>query len=173
MAASKLAGDRQAVAHQATELVHEAFVKLFAGAPATWSDRAHMFGAAARAMEQIIVDWARRAHRAKRGGGWNRVPLEGVSAHIEHDPLEIIALSEALAKLQALDQRKATVVRLRYFGGLGVPEVAEAIGVSAGTVKGDWKYARAWLLRELRVGGTTARLDLDLAEGPQDSMRTP
>jgi RNA polymerase sigma factor (TIGR02999 family) len=161
MAAAKLARQQHDAVHQATELVHDAFLKLFGSAPATWNDRAHMFGAAARAMDQLIVDWARRARRAKRGGGWRRVPMEDLAAHLDRDPHEIIAVSEAIGKLEIVDGRKATVVRLRIFGGLSRAEIAEALGVSDGTVKGDWKFARAWLHRELSESGTPVHLELD------------
>jgi RNA polymerase sigma-70 factor (ECF subfamily) len=134
---------------QATALLHEAWMKLVDLKRAAPRDRAHFMAIAARSMRQILVDHARRKGADKRGGDWGRVTLDGALAHLEGRTVDVLALEDALERLAAQDARKARVVELRFYGGLTVPEVAEALGVSARTVEGDWFMARAWLRREL------------------------
>jgi RNA polymerase sigma-70 factor, ECF subfamily len=135
---------------QPTALVNEAYMKLVDQTRVDWQGRSHFFAVAAQAMRRILVDHARAHQRDKRGGGRARVTLdESVALSPEKDQ-DVLALDEALEKLAQLDARQAKVVELRFFGGLSVEEVAEALGVSKRTVEGDWTFARAWLARELR-----------------------
>jgi RNA polymerase sigma factor (TIGR02999 family) len=141
---------------QATELVHEAYLKLATEQPVRWQNRAHFIAIAAIAMRRLLVDRARRRHATKRGGPQIQVTLdEGLLAA---DPgaaaVDIIALDRALGRLAALDPQQARIVELRYFGGLSVEETAEALSISPATVKRHWTLAKAWLLRELE--GATA-----------------
>jgi RNA polymerase sigma factor (TIGR02999 family) len=139
----------------ATALVHEAYLRLV-GNDATaqkqkWDGRGHFFGAAALAMRRILVERARHRDRIKHGGGRDRVEFEDqvLSAPPEAEGTDLIALDEALTKLEKLDERKAKVVSLRYFAGLSVEETAAALDISPSTVKNEWAFARAWLHREL------------------------
>jgi RNA polymerase sigma factor (TIGR02999 family) len=138
-----------------TDLVHEAYLKLGA-MPATdavngspWQSRGHFFGAASRAMRQVLVDYARQRQAAKRGGGARAITLTGKHAEVEVRVDELLVLDEALDKLRALDERLCRVVELRYFAGLGDAEVAECLGVTLRTVGRDWVKARLFLSREL------------------------
>jgi RNA polymerase sigma factor (TIGR02999 family) len=139
---------------EATALVHEAYLRVVSNEkePQRWENRGHFFGAAALAMRRILVERARHRKRYKHGGGRERVDLDNhvdpVQAD-ETDGTDLIALDEALEKLEKLDPRKAKVVSLRYFGGLSVEETAAAMDLSPATVKNDWAFARAWLHREL------------------------
>ncbi len=143
---------------QATALVHEAYLRLVSEDAAKWENRAHFFHAAAEAMRRILIERARRRKRLKHGGGRLRfdvdeVPVVEVAASPEADPGELLALDEALERLAKEDARLAQVVMLRFFGGLSVERVAEVLGVSDRTVKRDWEFARAWLLKEMRGAG--------------------
>jgi RNA polymerase sigma factor (TIGR02999 family) len=138
---------------QASALVHEALIRLLRGqAIADVRDRRHLFGAAARAMREILVDHARHRSTAKGPGRRARVPLDGALAAFEGRGLDVIALHEALGRLAESHPRPARVVELRFFGGRSVPEVAEVLDVSDTTVESDWRFARAWLRGQL--GGT-------------------
>jgi len=142
---------------QATALVHEAFVKLSAGAALAARDRAHFFAIAARAMRQVLVDEARRRRAGKRGGEWVRTTLAEGQHAVEMAPDELIALDQAL---EELEPRQRQVVELRFFGGLEETEIAEALGVSDRTVRREWVKARARLYRLLYVrGGETAAVE--------------
>ncbi|MGI9174801.1 MAG: ECF-type sigma factor [Rhodothermales bacterium] len=136
-----------------TDLVHEAYLKLADSARLSEQGRTYFLGAAARAMRQILVDYARRRQRQKRGGGQAPVPLDEnqVAARSDTDILaaDLIDLDTALEKLAELDARQARVVECRFFGGLSVEETASVVGVSSRTVKGDWAVAKAWLYRAL------------------------
>jgi RNA polymerase sigma factor (TIGR02999 family) len=134
-----------------TALVHEAYLKLAPSAGAGWEGRAHFFGAAARAMRQLLVDAARRHGRAKRGGGVREVTLGDDAAAAPARGDELLALDEALDRLAALDARQARVVELRFFAGLTSQEAAEVLGVSVPTVERDWRAARAWLRLAMRA----------------------
>jgi RNA polymerase sigma factor (TIGR02999 family) len=135
---------------QPTALVHEAYMRLVDHKGGTWQDRAHFYGVAAQAMRRILVDHARRKRATKREGG-QRVTLDDdVSATTAAGrSLDMIALDDALQKLAAIDARYAKVVELRFFTGLDVEEVAEALQISPATVKRDWVFAKAFLQREL------------------------
>lgn len=147
--------ERQDHTLQATALVHEAFLRLTGGSAPAWEDRTHFFKAAARIMRHVLVDHARSRGYAKRGGGGRRISLEeGAAVLVEERAPDLVALDEALTRLAHLDSRQHQVVELRFFGGLSVEETAEVLGISAITVKRDWRSARAWLFAELQ--GTAA-----------------
>ncbi len=134
---------------QATALVNEAYLRLI-DVEVTWQDRTHFFAVAARIMRRILVDYARGRGRKKRGGDLIRVELnENVAATKGHPP-DMLALDEALDELEAVDERKAKVIELHYFGGLKYGEVAEALGVSKAAVDRDLRFAKAWLYDRLR-----------------------
>lgn len=133
----------------ATSIVHEAFLKLRdAGA----KDVQHFSALAATAMRQVLVDRARRRAAVKHGGGWQRVTLSVSIETGDDDAIDVVALDDALRKLEGLDARQARIVELRFFGGLTVPETADALGVSSSTVEKQWRRARAWLGAELSSG---------------------
>ncbi len=132
-----------------TELVHEAFLKLSGGRRQPWQDRAHFFGAASRAMRQILVDFARRRQTLKRGGNLQAIPLREGEAALEIEMDSVLALDGALTQLEEMNQRLGRVVELRFFGGLGERQIAELLGVSERTVERDWMKARMFLLHEL------------------------
>lgn len=137
---------------QPTALVHEAFLKLVDQRQATWQNRSHFFGIAAQAMRRILVDHARRRRATKRDGG-AAVTLDEYAAVVPERSLDLIALDDALVKLAAIEGRYAKVVELRFFGGLEIEQVAEALGISPATVKRDWTFAKAFLQRELDASG--------------------
>jgi RNA polymerase sigma-70 factor (ECF subfamily) len=134
---------------QATALVHEAYLRLVDQSDRTWQNRAHFIGVAAQVMRRILVDYARTRRTAKREGLLRRVPLEEPLLFTEQQSDELVALNEALERLAQIDARQSRVVELRFFGGLTVEETAEALGMSAKTVKRDWSVARAWLHRQV------------------------
>lgn len=151
LARARLRGERPDHSLQATALVHEAYLRLLGGdTRAAWNDRTHFMVAAAEAMRRILVDHARARGREKRGGGAVHIELSGADAAHALDDDDVLALDELLPRLESLDARTADVVRLRYFVGLSVEETANALGVSARTVKREWAFARAWLFRALR-----------------------
>jgi RNA polymerase sigma factor (TIGR02999 family) len=135
----------------ATELVHEAYLRLAEHAPGAWHNRTHFFAVAAQAMRRTLVDWARARLAAKRGGGVAPVTLDGFAELIpaEAQAEHILALDEALLRLERLSERQARVVECRHLAGLTIEETADVLGVSPSTVKQDWTLARAWLFREL------------------------
>jgi RNA polymerase sigma factor (TIGR02999 family) len=133
----------------ATELVHETYLKLVDQTRVASKDRNHFFALAAKAMRHILVDRARRRFAAKRGGGQVVESLSEGDGHDEPRAIEILALDEALSKLEAVDGRLALLVEVRFFGGLSVEEAAEALDSSPRTVKRDWQKARAFLSREI------------------------
>jgi RNA polymerase sigma factor (TIGR02999 family) len=137
---------------QSTALVHEAYLKLVDQRHVQWQNRAHFFAIAAQQMRRILVDHARRRKRAKRGSAVTRITLvEGLAAS---EPLDVdtIALDEALAALERLDAQQGRIVELRFFGGLTIEETADVMGTSAGTVKREWRIAKAWLYRHMQHG---------------------
>jgi RNA polymerase sigma factor (TIGR02999 family) len=133
----------------ATDLVHEAYLKLLPVERVDWRSRAHFFAIASRAMRNVLVDHAVRRGAAKRGAGATVLTLEDHDAAREQPLDDLIALSEALTRLEQLDARQARVVECRYFGGLTLEETAEALKTSPATVSRDWTFARAWLHNEL------------------------
>jgi RNA polymerase sigma-70 factor (ECF subfamily) len=144
-----LARERPGHTLQATALVHEVYLRLIPQRTATWEDRARFVGVAAHVMRQILVEHARSRKRLKRGGDYERRPLDEQTAPVDADAMKWEVLDQALDRLAVLDARQARVVELRYFGGMTVDEVAKVLGVSAKTVKRDWSVARAWLRREM------------------------
>jgi RNA polymerase sigma-70 factor (ECF subfamily) len=136
---------------QATELVHETYMRLIDQRRVQWQNRAHFFGIAAQAMRRVLVDHARARLAAKRGGAKQQITLGGLQAGAGEgaDGLDLLALHEALERLAQLDADQARLVELRYFGGLNIEETAAALGISPSTVKREWAVARAWLRREL------------------------
>lgn len=134
---------------QTTALIHEAYLKLADQQEKNWQNRAHFFAVAAQAMRHILVDHARSYKTEKRGGETEIISLEDAAIVSAERAAEVVALDEALQNLSDLDERKARVVELRYFGGLSLEETAEVLKISPNTVKRDWNFAKMWLLREL------------------------
>jgi RNA polymerase sigma factor (TIGR02999 family) len=136
---------------QATELVHEAYLRLAQDKPVAFADRGHFVAIAAIAMRRLLIERARRRGAAKRGGGQVMVTLDEslMAGEDTTTALDLVALDRALTRLADLDPRQARVVELRFFGGLSVEETAAALAISPATVKRDWTVARAWLLREI------------------------
>ncbi len=141
---------------QATELVHDAYLRMQKDAHPQWQNRTHFLAIAAISMRRLLVERARARHANKRGGDQLRVTLEDASASVEARSIDFLALDRALEALARLDPQQARIVELRFFGGLTVEETAEAVGISPATVKRDWTVAKAWLLRALETGETTA-----------------
>ena len=134
---------------QTTALVNEAYLRLADQTNPRWQNRAHFFAVAARAMRQIVVDYARSQRSQKRGGGVLRVELDEAAIVSPAQSKEIVDLHEALERLAALDEKKAQVVELKYFGGLNHDEIAEVLKTSTMTVRRDWMFAKTWLYDEL------------------------
>jgi RNA polymerase sigma factor (TIGR02999 family) len=134
---------------QTTALVNEAYLRLADQTNPNWQNRAHFFAVAARAMRQILVDYARSQRSQKRGGGALKVELDEAAIVSPEQSKEIVDLHEALERLATLDSRKAQVVELKYFGGLNYDEMAEVLKISRVTVRRDWEFARLWLYTEL------------------------
>jgi RNA polymerase sigma factor (TIGR02999 family) len=149
----RLRRERDAHTLAATDLVHEAYLKLLPVERVDWRSRAHFFAIASRAMRNVLVDHAVRRGAAKRGAGATALALDDSDAAAAGQPLDdLIALSEALERLEQLDARQARVVECRFFGGLSLDETAAALNTSAATVSRDWAFARAWLHHELAAG---------------------
>src|SRR5687768_4585779 len=149
MARHRLRANDPAATLSTTELVHEAFLKLAAGATTVWESRAHFFGAASHAMRQVLVDFARRRNATKRGGGLEHIQLGEGDAALDIEIDEILAVDDALVELERVDPRMRTVVDLRFFAGLSEVEIARMLGVSTRTVERDWLKARLLLLDAL------------------------
>jgi RNA polymerase sigma factor (TIGR02999 family) len=150
LAAARLAQEKPGQTLQATALVHEAYLRLVGDCDSAqpWNGRGHFFAAAAEAMRRILVEQARRKKQVQRGGDLERVPLENAEP-VEEPGEDLVAVDESLARLEAHDPLAASVVKLRYFAGLSMPEAAEALGISLRTAERNWTYARTWLHREL------------------------
>ena len=153
MARRMLAGERQAAGWQPTDLLHESYVRLLDWRVVRWQNRAHFFATTARMMRRVLVDAARARQTAKRDPGAEVLSLDRVDVAAPELHVDIVALEGALERLAAVDARPSQVVELRFFGGFSVEETAEALGVSVRTVSNDWNTARAWLHRELSIGG--------------------
>jgi RNA polymerase sigma factor (TIGR02999 family) len=150
LAAAKLAQERPGQTLQATALVHEAYLRLIGSdRPQPWNSRGHFFAAAAEAMRRIVVENARRKGQGKRGGDRLRVPLDVAEIAVEAPAGDLVALDESLGRLETGDALAAQVVKLRYFAGLSMPEVAAALSISLRTAERNWTYARTWLHRDL------------------------
>jgi RNA polymerase sigma factor (TIGR02999 family) len=152
LAAEKMAQEKPGQTLEATALVHEAYLRLVDVAKGQhWDGRGHFFAAAAEAMRRILVENARRKQRLKHGGGLHKHPLDENEPAIASavDAVDLLALHEALDRLEATSPRRARLVKLRYFAGLTLPEVAELLGIAQSTAEADWTYAKAWLKRAM------------------------
>ena len=136
---------------QTTALIHETYLKLIDQREVSWESRTHFFAIAATLMRRIMVDYARTKNREKRGGDYLKLPLEEAELVAgKEKSVDLMALDEALTKLEKIDRRQARVVELRYFGDLTLEETAAALKISRTTVAEDWAMAKAWLYRELK-----------------------
>ena len=158
MASRYLRREREGHTLQTTALINEAYLRIVDQDRVNWQNRAHFFAMSARLMRRILVDVARSKRYQKRGGGAIKVTLDDelvAAAERSHD---LVALDDALGALAAVDERKAQVIELRFFGGLSVEETATVLNVSVDTVMRDWKLAKVWLLRELRRGVSAIKI---------------
>src|SRR5262245_27305024 len=151
LAAAKMAREAPGQTLQATALVHEAWLKLAGSERQQWRGRAHFFGAAAEAMRRILIDQARRKASQKRGPARQREELHESRIELRAPSAEILAVHEALDALAAEDRMAAEVVKLRYFVGMTIPEIAEALEIAARTADRHWAFARAWLKRAIEA----------------------
>ena len=150
LAAATMAQERPGQTLQATSLVHDAYIRLVDQSQVEGKGRLHFLGLAAREMRRVLVEYARGRNRAKRGGGWRRVQLEPVVFPTGEHGVEILDIDQALQKLTSLNEHQGRIVELRFFAGLTVDEVAEALGTSRRTVEREWRAARAWLYCHLK-----------------------
>jgi RNA polymerase sigma factor (TIGR02999 family) len=150
----RLANERSGHTFATADLVHEAYLKLVNLDRVAWQGRAHFLAIAARAMRNVLVDYALRRKAGKRGGALARVTLQDELAADDPAAGELWAVHAALERLATIDERQSRVVECRFFAGMSIEETAEALGVSSASVKRDWALARAWLNRELAHGGT-------------------
>ena len=150
LAAQKMADEKPGQTLQATALVHEAYLRLVGNENnPRWDSRGHFFAAAAEAMRRILVDQARRKKSFKAGGGRHRVDLDDVEWSAGSSREDLLALDDALQKLEQIDKIKSELVKLRFFAGLTIPEAAEVLGISSSTADNYWAYARCWLRIEM------------------------
>jgi RNA polymerase sigma factor (TIGR02999 family) len=154
LARLRVAGEQPGLTLQPTDLVNEAYLRLLDIKEVQWQDRDHFFAVAATVMRRILVDASRHRGAQKRGDGVRPVSLDDVEGQVDAAPQDLLALDEALRKLETFDARKAKIVELRFFMGLSVEQAALALSVSAETVKRDWRLAKAWLRQELSDGGS-------------------
>ncbi len=154
IAQQRMAGERTDHSLQATDLVHEAYLRLIGDQKVAWAGRAHFFHAAAEAMRRILIEHARAKGRIKRGGAVERkrLPLSVVDLAVLADPDEILSVDDAVCRLERQDADLGRLVRLRFYAGLSERETAQVLGVSDRTVRRDWLLAKAWLSRALRPG---------------------
>ncbi len=149
IAGHRMAGERADHTLDATALVHEAWLRLIDQDTLSWSSRRHFYGAAAGAMRRILVEHARHRGRQKRGGTFRRLDLEVADLGLELDPSDVLAVEESLTSLERVDTRAAEIVKLRFFAGLDVAEIAGSLQLSVRTIRREWVTARAYLLRTL------------------------
>lgn len=149
MAHRYMSRERKGHTLQTTALINEAYLRLVEQKNVHWANRAHFFGISAQIMRRILIDHARRYEYSKRGGGAQKVSLDEVAVVAKERGKELLAVDEALDRLEKIDQRRSRVVELRFFGGLSNDEIAAILKISANTVTRDWNLARAWLYREL------------------------
>jgi len=140
-----------------TDLVHEAYIRLVDRADVEWQDSSHFFAVASRAMRRILVDYARKRGAAKRGSAPRRVPLMEEALSLDEQADTLVALDDALTRLHSMNERLAKVVECRFFGGLTEDQTAQALGITARTVRRDWVKARGWLYHELSTGDTSSQ----------------
>ena len=163
LASSRLAGESSGQTLHSTELVHEAYLRLIGDEDPGWDGRGHFFSAAAEAMRRIVIDRARARKAQKRGGDRDRLDLSSVELEtgqfgLDAVPEEVLSLDDALRRLAAEHRVKAELVKLRFFGGIGLKEAASVLGISTSTADRYWAYARAWLYHEIAEGETRAGL---------------
>ena len=152
LASQKLSQEKPGQTLQATSLVHEAYLRLVNSEGQNWDNRGHFFKAAAEAMRRILVENARRKNRLKRGGDRERATLQDATIGVETPSVDLVALDEALVKLEAEDPIRANVVKIRYFAGLTIEQTAKLINISTATADRHWACARSWLFREISKG---------------------
>ncbi|NQV36156.1 MAG: sigma-70 family RNA polymerase sigma factor [Phycisphaeraceae bacterium] len=152
LAAQKLSHEKPGQTLQATALVHEVYLRLIEGTGQDWNSRGHFFKAAAEAMRRILIESARKKRRLKRGGKRERSVLDEAAIAIDEPDIDLLALDEALSKLEADDPEKAHLVKLRYFAGISLHQAAEILGISIATANRHWSYARSWLFQEISRG---------------------
>lgn len=157
LAAARMANESPNQTLQPTALVHEAWLRLTGNENVKWAGRAHFFGAAAEAMRRILIDNARRKHALRHGGGQARLNINEIEIAAPARPDELLAVSDALEKLAALDKPKAELVKLRYFMGLTLEESAQILGISVPTAKRWWSYARASLYCQIQAETSAGR----------------
>jgi RNA polymerase sigma factor (TIGR02999 family) len=145
----QLRNERPGHTLQSAALVHEAYLRLVGASLPQWESRTHFFAIAAQLMRQILVDYARRHVAAKRGGSVCKVSLHDAMATSQEPEVDVVALDDALQHLAQIDPRQSRVVELRFFGGLSLNEISDALEIAPATVQRDWTVARAWLHREL------------------------
>ena len=152
LAAHYLRNEKPGQTIQATELVHEAYVRLVGNDRIEWQGRSHFFAIAATSMRRILVDRARKKMAEKHGGGGEKIEFEEALAFTPQKSKDMVELDDALQRLEEVSPRQSRVVELRFFGGLEMAEIAKVEGVSIRTVQDDWKLARAWLHHEMARG---------------------
>ena len=156
LASHKLAQEAPGQTLQATALVHEAYLRLVdVEKSQRWNSRGHFFAAAAEAMRRILVERARHKQSLKAGGDRQRIELADIEPVVAGPEFDLLALDEALDKLERQDRRKAELIKLRFFAGLSIEQAAEALGVSTSTADNDWAYARCWLRLEMDGNGAS------------------
>lgn len=154
LASNYLRRERSGHTLQPTALVHEAYLRLVDQTQVQWQNRAHFFGVAAQMMRRILVDHARAHDAEKRGGEFQKLSLdENLDVSSDDKDLNLVALDEALNRLAEIDPQKSKIVELRFFGGLSVEETAAVLGVSAPTIKRQWRMAKAWLYGQIQMKG--------------------
>jgi RNA polymerase sigma factor (TIGR02999 family) len=153
LAAARLAAEPSGQTLQPTALVHEAYLRLVGAGDRGWDSRGHFFAAAAEAMRRIVVESARRKNRTKHGGGLDRVEVELADLPTRLPPDDLLALDEALARLERDHPVKARLVTLRYFAGMTIEQAADALNISRVSAHRYWTFARAWLHRQMTGGG--------------------
>jgi RNA polymerase sigma factor (TIGR02999 family) len=158
IAAVKMASEAPGQTLQATALVHEAWLRLSNDENRKWNDRTHFFATAAEVMRRILVDNARRKRAERHGGTLEKVAMPEIACAVAGNEDQVLAVHEALEKFAAQDKQKAELVKLRYFVGMTIEEAAEALGISTGTAKRHWAYARAWLAQEIHGQQTREEL---------------
>lgn len=152
LASLRLKSEYEEISLCTTDLVHEAYLKLVDQQNKTWENRAHFFACAATAMRQILVDRARKQKAVRRGGGKHKISIEDVPLISDKNFEMTLMVNDALEKLEAMDPRQGRIAELRYYAGLTIEETAHELGISIATVKREWQFAKAWLVRELEEG---------------------
>jgi len=155
LASQRIAQEKPGQTLQATALVHEAYLRLVGDDGGEWDNRRHFFAAAAEAMRRILVDQARRKRRVRHGGGRERIELDEACSLVQPPSDDLLALDEALTRLASRNAVRAEVVKLRFFAGLTMPEVARTLGISLPTAERYWAFARTWLFTELKEAQST------------------